>query len=183
MGRRAVLEVEVKVRLGDEPALRRRLDELGARRLGSGVEEDLFFLHPMRDFAATDEAFRLRRSGTGLTLTYKGPRRDGQPGQVKARTEHEVPVGSDPIPLLVALDFHPGPRVRKHRERFRLGGAEVAVDHVEGAGAFVEVEVQAEDPQAASARVLEALRELGLEDAPREDRSYLEMVLGGGARA
>ena len=40
---------------------------------GEGVvQRDEYFSHPCRDFAATDEAFRVRRAGDDWFVTYKG---------------------------------------------------------------------------------------------------------------
>ncbi|MFO1534852.1 MAG: class IV adenylate cyclase [Thermoplasmatota archaeon] len=172
------VEVEAKLPLADPAAARRRLAELGAVPHGARTEEDLFLLHPARDLAATNEALRLRRTPHGLELTYKGPR-SGQ--GVKARTELTVPVGADPEPLLAALGFRPGPRVRKRREPFALDGLTVALDEVEGVGWFAEVEALATDAAAGARRVEALLAQLGWDHWPREPRPYVALVLAARA--
>lgn len=181
----------MKVRLaqGEADRFRERLRQAGARPLGARVESDTFFLHPGRDFIATDEALRLRRvspdeGAASLELTYKGPRAGGA---VKVREEHNLPVGEDPTPLLRALGFEAAAHVEKRREPFTLEGEEVAVtiDHLDGVGTFAEVEVLAEDAGAATQRVEACLDRLGLADAPRVDRSYLRLsqeARGGATR-
>jgi adenylate cyclase, class 2 len=52
-------EVEMKVKAPHSPILA-RLDALGARMEGVVHQEDLYFQAPDRDFAATDEALRIR---------------------------------------------------------------------------------------------------------------------------
>ena len=182
-----MLEVEAKVALGSPDALRSRLHDLGASATPAAPEDDTFFLHPGRDLAAADEALRLRRmqaagqdGGARFELTYKGPRRGGS---YKAREELAVRLADDPTALLAALGFRPGVRLRKTRQRFRLGLLEVALDHVDGLGWFAEVEATGEDARAAEAAVHAALRELGLAGRPRVERSYLELALAAGASA
>ena len=171
---RAVLEVEAKVRLRDRPALERRLRELGAMAGPVQRQEDTFFRHPQRDFAATDEALRLRRVGAKLELTYKGPK---QGGATKARVEHTIVVASDPTALLASLGFTPAATLGKVRVPYHLGHVEVALDVVDGVGEYVEVEATGADREAAGKLVEDALRKLGLEREPREQRSYLELAL------
>jgi adenylate cyclase class 2 len=171
----APIEVEAKLRLTDPTAARRWLLECGAEARGTRVEEDVFFLHPGRDLAANDEALRLRRTPAGAELTYKGPRTGS--GAIKARTELTVPVGADPEPLLAALGFRPGPRVRKRRESYALDGLTVTLDDVDGVGWFAEVEALGADAAEGTRRVEALLAKLGWEAWPREARPYVTLVL------
>ncbi|MFB6073835.1 MAG: class IV adenylate cyclase [Haloarculaceae archaeon] len=57
-------EVEVKVRAEHAP-VERALDAAGAAFLGSVTQEDTYYDAPHRDFAATDEALRIRRERAG----------------------------------------------------------------------------------------------------------------------
>ena len=77
----------------------------------------------------------------------------------------------------------PSVRLRKTRQRFRLGLLEVTLDHVDGLGWFAEVEASGADARAAEGAVHAALRELGLAGRPRVERSYLELALAAGASA
>jgi hypothetical protein len=69
------LEVEQKFRV--------LLDAVASfREMGVVVrpveETDLYFQHPARDFAASDEALRIRQKAGVCLLTYKGPKLDHQ---------------------------------------------------------------------------------------------------------
>lgn len=181
------LEVEAKVALDGPDELRAALHRLGATRGTAGLEEDVFFAHPGRDLAAADETLRLRTmppagsSAQGsFELTYKGPR---QAGAYKAREERTVRMADDPTALLRALGFRVAARLRKTRERHRLGALEVTLDHVEGLGWFAEVEATGADARAAEAAVQAALRELGLDGRPRVQQAYVELALAAGAPA
>ena len=182
-----MLEVEVKVALDGPDALRAKLHRLGAAATPPVVEVDVFFAHPQRDLTASDEALRLRglpaaQAGgpASYELTHKGPR---QAGAYKAREERTVRLLDDPTALLAALGFRPTVRLRKTRERHRLGRLEVTLDHVEGLGWFAEVEAMGDDARSAEAAVQAALRELGLDGRPRVDASYVELALAAGAAA
>ena len=167
--------------------------ELGATCEGSSQQSDTYYRHPVRDFAVTDEAFRLRRDGDCGVLTYKGPKLDVT---TKTRVEHETRLADGAENLASAdeviqlLGFQTVAIVAKRREIWRLAcdgqDVEAALDEVEGAGTFVELELSVEAPDAASgeapldaARALlaRAIANLGLADAPNERRSYLELVL------
>lgn len=185
-----LLEVEAKVALDGPDALRSTLHRLGAATSAPVVEVDVFFAHPQRDLAAADEALRLRSLAAGepaghagrpsFELTHKGPR---QAGAYKAREERTVRLADDPTALLAALGFRPTVRLRKTRERHRLGALEVTLDHVEGLGWFAEVEALGPDARTAEAAVQAALRELGLQGRPRVTGSYVELALAAGAAA
>jgi adenylate cyclase class 2 len=177
-------EVEVKFRDADHDAIGARLLALGAEP-GSPVEqEDVYLAHPARDFAATGEAFRLRRDGPDNRVTYKGPKHAGP-----TKTREEIEIGFDRGAasweemhrLFAALGFRPVATVRKLRRPFHLvrGGRamEVVLDRAEGLGDFAEVEALAgdDDLDRAQAAVLALARELGLERV--ETRSYLRMLL------
>lgn len=193
-------EVEQKYPVVDVAELEGRLGDAGAAWHGAVEQLDRYFGHPSRDFAATDEALRLRSTADGVVITWKGPRLDAA---AKTRREIELPLAEAAVPaaagteaavpaapratldrwtdLLEALGFR---RVREVAKRRRLAtvawdGApvEVSLDHVAGLGDFVEFELQADDAGIglAAARVDALARRLGCMHP--EPRSYLEMLL------
>ena len=179
-----MLEIELKFRRPADAPLREKLAAAGAVPAGTRDERDTYFNAPDRDFAATGEAFRIRRIGANGVLTYKGPK---HPGAVKTRTEIEVPLvaGDGPaaeiLSLLVALGYNAVADVNKRRELFvvtRDGfNLTTSFDDIEGLGPFMEIEALAGDEQAAAAQqaVIAFALELGLTD--QEPRSYLRMIL------
>ncbi len=82
-------EVEQKFPVADLAAVEADLAALGAKIAAAEEEVDLYFAHPARDFAATDEALRLRRKGPRGYITYKGPKIDAV---TKTRREIELPL-------------------------------------------------------------------------------------------
>jgi adenylate cyclase, class 2 len=183
-----VFEVEMKFPVLDQAGVERKLCDLGGIPEGRLTQVDCYFSHPSRNFAVTDEAFRLRTIDQENRLTYKGPRLDQT---TKTRAEIEVSIGSGPETarqmelLLACLGFARVAQVRKVRRVIRLTWqdwpVEAALDHVERVGEFLELEVQADADQLAEAQrtLLELARQLQLPDSER--RSYLELLLASQA--
>jgi adenylate cyclase, class 2 len=179
-----MLEIEVKYLAPERTALEAKLLVLGAREVGEHQEADHYFNAPDRDFRKTDEAFRIRRIGAQNFMTYKGPRQDGP---TKTRPEIEIPFGdgdtlaNDLARLLQHLGYRPVAIVRKKRRVYDLKrdgfDVHISLDDVDQVGAYVEVEIVAEegDADAARAAVLALAAELGLTNSER--RSYLQLLL------
>ncbi len=175
---RSGLEVEAKFRAGNLREVAERLSAMGAVPLGNTTEVDVYYAHPCRDFAATDEALRVRYAGNGAELTYKGPRMG--PG-AKTRREVTVRVEGDVETLISSLGFDRVAVVRKRRALYAVGPYTVSLDEVEGLGTFVEIEavVDGQGGLEAAVRGIEGLAaRLGL--AEREERTYLEILLSVG---
>ncbi len=178
-------EVEVKFRVPDLEALALRLSDQGAEAGPPIDQEDVYLAHPSRDFAASDEAIRIRRTGHENRVTYKGPKLDG-PTKTREEIELVVESGAEGLRkmtrLMERLGFEKVAVIRKRRRPFaaRFEGRllEVVLDDAMGLGSFAEVETLAKGPDdlpRAQAAVLGLAKTLGLEDVER--RSYLRMQL------
>jgi adenylate cyclase class 2 len=202
-------EVEVKVP-ADHGAVRAALDDAGAEELETVAQSDTYYDAPHRDFAETDEAFRLRtvatavedfqrgdgdldgdidavlsgraRAGGETRVTYKGPLVEAES---KTREEFETTVGDreEMAAVLDGLGFEPAADVRKLRESHELDGFTVLLDAVEGVGDYVEVETEVgteSGVEAAREDAYAVLRRLGLDPGDQIRTSYLGLRLGGG---
>ena len=177
-------EVEQKFPVADLADLAARMEQLGATVGEPQVETDAYFAHPSRDFAQTDEALRIRRSGEVNSITYKGPKVDKT---TKTREEIDLPLppGGESAEafggLLAALGFRPVGEVRKSRRKARIPwknrAVEGSLDEVRGLGTFAELEllVDADELEPAKACIASLAAALGLSGSER--RSYLEMLL------
>lgn len=188
-------EVELKVRAEHGP-VRERLTAMDADRERVVRQVDTYYDAPDRSFAETDEALRIRRqrpveppvavdvdrddSGdVAVELTYKGPKVDDSS---KTRVEHETRVEDDEATaaILEGLGYEAVPVVRKERERYRVPAGHVTLDAVAPLGTFVEVETGVEDESdvpAARERLVDLLRDLGLDPEAGIRTSYLGLVL------
>lgn len=138
-------EIEAKMRVPDHDAVRRRLNDAGARRVGAVIELNTFFDTPHRTLLAADTGLRLRRTrdvATGAqrhVITYKGPQQDSG---MKRREEIELCTddGDEASLLLQRLGFAPTLSFEKRRETWRLDACEIALDELPQLGCFVEIE-------------------------------------------
>jgi adenylate cyclase class 2 len=180
----SMLEIELKFPVATFAGVEAALTNGSAQAQPALAEADHYFNAPDRDFAKTDEAFRLRRIGARNLITYKGPK---QEGPAKTRTEIEVPLadGAEAAEtfcrLVERLAYRPTAVVKKRRRQFTLQrdgfALHVCLDDVERLGKFVEVEIVTPPQQRANAeKTLQAVAaDLGLSNSER--RSYLEMIL------
>lgn len=146
-------EVELKLR-ADHEQVRERLGELDSTHVGAVSQVDTYYDAPDREFAATDEALRIRREtrrpqsrggsddtarDTRVLLTYKGPLVDAE-SKSRAEAETQVTDGEELRRILDGLGYEPAATVHKERDRYSVGDCRVTLDRVEGLGEFVEVE-------------------------------------------
>lgn len=174
----------MKFPVADAEAFESALWTKGATAGTPRVDVDQYFNAPDRDFAATDEAFRVRSIEGKNFVTYKGPKRDAA---TKTRKETEVPLGDGPevaasfASLLQQLGYRPVAVVRKHRRPydFRHDGFDVhaSLDEVDGVGLYAELEIMAPEDGWETAR--DALVALAKDlDLPATERkSYLQLLL------
>jgi adenylate cyclase class 2 len=179
-------EVEQKFPVAEMAALEAKLAALGVTLSGPQSEVDHYYAHPARDFAATDEALRIRRTDRGSYLTYKGPKIDAT---TKTRREIEISLWTEESKvaalegLLEALGFAPVAEVCKHRRKaiisWQARPVHAALDDVLDVGTYVELELVAEDEEVESAKacIASLAEHLGLTGSER--RSYLELLLEG----
>ncbi|MDB5386118.1 MAG: cyaB [Planctomycetaceae bacterium] len=177
-------EVELKFELADPAEVLRQLSSLQATRKADQSQVDQYFAHPVRDFAVTDEALRIRSIQDENRLTYKGPVVD-KATKTRHESELEFASGRAAAEQLAAIWEHLGFRrvrvVRKQRQTYHLSyqdrDLEVCLDQVEGLGAFLEIETlaDAENKSAAQRAILSLASVFKLSDP--ETRSYLEMLL------
>lgn len=177
-----VYEVELKTRTDHGP-VRRRLNEQGATYKSAVTQRDIYYDAPHRDFAATDEALRVREEhedeSETTRLTYKGPLVDESS---KTREEHETEVDAAAAlrDILDGLGFEPAAVVQKERTFYALNGYTVVLDTVSELGEFVEVETEVSeetDVPAARDGARDLLAVLGLDPDDTIRTSYLGLLL------
>jgi adenylate cyclase class 2 len=162
---RAETESEIKIPVTDIDHVRQRLQD-GDWRLHRALhrEVNVLFDTPDGDLRRGDAALRLRRAGTGWTLTYKG--RAEYAGGVKSREELEVEIDDGAVlaAILLRLGLSPARRYEKDRETWTRNGVLAALDHTP-IGDFVELEGPAE-------RLADTAASLGLDTDRAVERSY-----------
>lgn len=181
-------EVEQKFRVGDPVAFRKHLETLGAKFDSPLYQRDLYLAHPSRNFRETDEAFRIRRDGEGLAITYKGPKIDKTS---KTRLEIEIPLvlkrpdGGDSYLLAQEMFGHLGFQPVREVVKQRIPGSIawenerllLALDHVEGLGDFVEIEILSSTEELTAKRTILLAFGKTLNLGEPELRGYLDLLI------
>ncbi len=185
-------EVEVKIAVQDSLTIEASLIKLGAKKTKTESQVDVYFSHPCRDFAKTDEAVRIRHIegvplevGSASTpvqkteVTYKGPKID-----TTTKTRLELSLGIDDITtataILEQLGFRSVAHIRKRRSFFLLDETVISIDDVEHVGMFLELERVVDSMELVSpARdfIFSQLKKLGIEQSESIRESYLEIYL------
>ena len=182
-------EVEQKFAVDDLAEVEGRLIRLGGEFLPPIEQSDAYYAHPSRDFAQTDEALWIRRTGDAVRITYKGPRIDAT---TKTRREIEVPLGGgaeerdSSTRCSNVSAFAWWRRSRSGDVRCICLGCrqevEVVLDDVHDVGAYVELELSADEAGLDQARRTIASLAAELQLSANERRSYLELSLAGGSK-
>ncbi len=174
-------EIEAKYRLDDVKDLRMRLAAATAKRIGVVDQTDVFYDDGTGKYCEGGCGLRIRRTKSiaadgsaeelDSRITFKGPLESAD--GLKVRTELETTLGNgDTVAsILASIGFSPVVAVAKIRESWRLGGCDVEIDVVCGAGLFVEVEGPTADA------VCEVCATLELTGEPIIN-SYASMVAG-----
>lgn len=172
-------EVELKVR-AEHGRVRARLESIGAEPAGTVSQVDTYYDHPVREFAETDEALRIRRetddSDDRAKVTYKGPLVDDA-SKTREELETGVDNGDTMAGVIESVGFEPAATVEKRRERFHHGEYTVTLDTVDGLGEFVEVETEAEQIKPAREGAVDLLERIGLDPGDGIRTSYLGLLL------
>ena len=172
-------EVEVKASVPSVSEAEEMVRRAGGAFVKEALQEDVYLRHPCVDLRASDEALRLRREGDACIITFKGRRRGGS---AKIREEVEVRAEGfgEALAIFERLGFSPAVTIVKRRREFRLGGAAVVIDSVDGLGSFIEVEVksgQGDGSFEAAKRELFAVTDrLGIGRERLLTDSYLELL-------
>lgn len=161
-------EIEVKFYISDLPAVRKRLEDLGARLVHPRSHEiNLRFDTPSGDLLRKLQVLRLRQDSQ-VRLTFKGPaqRLDG----TLAREEIEFTAGdfSSAQAFLEALGYQVVLMYEKYRTTFEMDGMEILLDEMPY-GSFIEIE----GPDPAGIRHLAQVLQLEWETAAADSYTSL----------
>jgi predicted adenylyl cyclase CyaB len=171
------MEIEAKIQVQDDSAVRARLRTLGARFIGRYLEVNHILDHPLLDLRLRGQSLRVRELDTldgqpqPATITYKG---SVQPGTMfKTRPEINVVTHSPgaAVELLESLGFTRVLSFEKIRESWSRSPCQVEIDELPHLGRFVEVE----GPDETS--IFELLKELGCAAAPHIPQGYVSLLL------
>jgi len=192
-----VLEIEMKFRVENPEKYEKTLKQLLGTTLGAPtVERDEFYQCDALGFPSQGKTLRIRRRGSYLAATFKGPRLDDA---TKTREEIELPLTipggaasairdalvdrarADWSRFFQRLGFTSAAFVEKTRRRglaeFDGRHFEITLDVLEGIGVFTELETTAPESDFEAARevVMKLADRLGLRDSIV--KSYLALKM------
>jgi len=176
-----LIEVEVKAKINDFKRVKKELKKIGLVKKRKEHQKDLYLNSPIKNFAKTDEALRIRKISinheTNTFITYKGPKIDSTS---KTREEIEIAIEDEnkSSKLFENLGFKKASIVEKNREIYELNEHIISLDDVKGLGPYMEIEVDLDDEddfQPALDGIFEIYKKLGIVDG-FERRSYLELL-------
>jgi adenylate cyclase class 2 len=179
LGEKMAIEVEMKFKIDSITDIEYQLIEKGGKLQKIVQQRDHYFNHPSRDFAITDEAFRIRESAENIILTYKGPKIDLDS---KTRKEYNLELSDMNIAqeILLSLDFKLVAIVAKERKIYLWQDITICLDSIESLGSFLEAEVvvpsEKEYPKAKN-QIKKHLKQLGIAIPNTIRKSYLELIL------
>ena len=176
-----MIEVEVKAKIRSFDEMRKRLDEINAVKVKTEHQEDRYFNSPVRDFAQTDEALRIRETKSdekhNLFITYKGPKIDSK-SKTREEVEMEIEDAEKASKIFENLGFKEVRTVVKDREYYKYENYEISLDNVHGLEPYMEIEISLEDNSdysKAQESIFELFEKLGITDG-FERTSYLELL-------
>ncbi len=169
-----MLEIEIKALCPDLEKIKISIIRSGGIFESTGTERDIYYNHPCRDFKKTDEAIRIRKSGSDTFITYKGPK-IGDRAKTRFEIETSITSADDMDIILEKLGFVKSGEVIKVRDIYKLSEITVCLDRVQGLGDFVELEIIGDDKEKSEKIIFDLAEKLGLDKFER--RSYLELVL------
>ena len=171
----------MKAKINSFDEMRERLDEINATKVKTEHQEDRYFNSPVRDFAQTDEALRIRETKSdekhNLFITYKGPKIDKK-SKTRQEVEMEIEDADKCSKIFEFLGFNEVRTVIKDREYYKLENYEISLDNVHGLDPYMEIEISLDDGadySKAQESIFELFEKLGITDG-FERTSYLELL-------
>ncbi len=162
------MEVEIKFKVNIKD-IKPKIEKI-AQFKHEEIQEDLYFSVPL------PKLLRIRRivNRNENILGYKliKDRRNEEFDEI------EVKVGDfeKTREILKRLGFKEDVWVKKHRYVYKLGDATFELNHVEGLGDFLDIEVISDNPEDAKNKIWEIAGMLGLSEEDVEPRLYQELI-------
>jgi len=172
-----MIEVEVKAKINSFEEMEEKLENIGAEKTKTELQEDIYFASPIVDFGQTDEALRIRTTNNNTFITYKGPKLNDK---AKTRKEVEMTIESaeKARDIFEEVGFKAARIVRKNRQYYTFENFEISLDDVEGLPPYMEIEIaldDGEDYSIAQDKIFELFAKLGITDG-FERTSYMELL-------
>jgi predicted adenylyl cyclase CyaB len=135
-----MVEIEVKIKVGDHALLKEELLNLGARLEKERFREtNILYDYPSQLLYKKKQALRLRKIGSKTFLTFKGTPQKSRKFKIREEYETEVKNERQTKKILKALGLVPIFSYQKQRTVFRKGHLKICLDEL-AIGNFMELE-------------------------------------------
>jgi predicted adenylyl cyclase CyaB len=163
--------IEIKARVRNFDEIRSRAQDLSDVPVEVIAQEDTFFNTPQGRLK-----LRLLSEDRAQLIYYTRPNQEGP-----KRSEYHISHTSDPVNLkrVLALAYGIRGMVRKTRYLYLVGQTRIHLDHVEGLGQFMELEVVMREGQsdADGQAIAEGLMaSLGVEKSDLLEGAYMDLL-------
>ena len=145
-----MLEIEAKIKVDALEGIRRTLQSLGAQKLETVKQINIFFDRLDHSLRKADEGLRVRletspeHPESKCTLTHKGPKQD-TPLHPRVSYDLITAPAEDAVPFIEALGFVRVLTYGKRRESWFYESCRVELDELPHLGTFVEIEGPSEE--------------------------------------
>jgi len=164
-----MLEIEVKIKVGDIKPLREKLLSLGARVVRERYqEENILYDFPSKSLLQKREALRLRVIRRKAYLTFKGAPQKSRSFKIREEFESEIKNSRHLRKILKAVGMQPAFEYRKHRMLLRKDRVLISLDET-SVGDFIELEGKRGD-------IIKLARSLGYARKDFITLSYVELI-------
>jgi uridine kinase len=152
--------------------------KIGAERLSSSNQTDIYYNPKDKDLSTTGESLRIREESGRKILTYKGPKKDTS---IRQRPKFEFQIDDDTESKFLDIYGDKVKVVNKQRDVYQYKSLVFTIDSVSDItdgkdrfiGSFVELRLQDVNPD--NQIVNELIEKLSLNPEDAINKSYLEM--------
>jgi predicted adenylyl cyclase CyaB len=171
------IEVEVKAKVRNLVALKRKLKNLGVKYIGQTHHIDTYFLvAPRKDrYKKGYPLIRVREDKTKNKDFWEFHRIL----DFYSAEEYEVEIDNPKTAkiILKSLGYKMGGVVDKKRERYKFGQLNIELDQVKGAGRFIEVEIMNDQKKNSLKKIYNFLEKVGIKEQDIiKDLRYLDII-------
>lgn len=170
-------EIEIKARVSDEKALRKKLTQMGIRLSDPIKQCDKVFGVPGAIAGAKSNWLRIRTQNDKTYIFNLKRSISGQLDSIEHETEITNAIEMENI--IFELGFEPYSDITKTRQTAKLGEVEICLDIVEGLGVFVELEKLCEhneDPEKIKAELWKIFESFGINRSDEVTEGYDVML-------
>jgi len=175
------IEVEIKVKLKDHDQAKEVLEKIGEHRK-TVRQIDTYYVPAHKDYfkkLPAEEFCRIRVQPDKATVEYHRVMNLGKENEYGEEYEVKIDDATEMMQLLEHMDFKKAVVVDKTRNYWHCDKFEIVVDHIEGLGNFLEVEVISSTKEVGITKddCLKFLDDNGIEYEEQVFDTYPELIL------